>query len=199
MEDAMFRPALIALAAIVIAAPVVAERPKSEPMRKSPWHSLAVFKLDPWQLAFVGNDTQVNHCALSRSSVGSDPQPGEPKLTIMSDGRWTILEIRAAEFRSSDRKAIPLTLATAAGLEVQPHAVTGGADIVHVAIPANVKLVDNLSRSSHLDIRTEDVTVRVPLNGLQQMMAPLARCMKNIGKPAEKFSPADVAELVDRS
>ena len=87
-------PGLVALVASTIY--VQASTPAS-PQAPQPFRKLEYSRIGPWEVAAIGNDEKVNHCALARGTASPDPKQGEPKFLLLVDKETMILRLRAAE------------------------------------------------------------------------------------------------------
>ena len=194
----ILRIAIVALAlsaTAALAASPGAPRPANAPAAAQPFRTLASTTVEPWQVAWIGNDEKVNHCALLRGTGASDPLPGEPKFLFVADREWVILRVRAVEYQFTDKKPLSLTLTTAIG-ERQPLATTGGPDLADIRFGKDRADMAALLASPHLDVRMDGVTVRLPLDGLAAAMPAYNDCMAHIGKPAKGWTDRDVDQLI---
>src|ERR1041384_4998547 len=88
-------PGLLALVASTIY--VQASTP-APPQAQQPFRKLEYSRIGPWEVAAIGNDEKVNHCALARGTASPDPKAGEPKFLMLVDKESMILRLRAAEY-----------------------------------------------------------------------------------------------------
>src|SRR6185436_13745510 len=116
-------PGLIALVASTIyvqaSTPAAAPAQPEQPLRK-----LGYSRIGPWEVAAIGNDQKVNHCALTRGTSSADLKPGEPKFLMIVDNTWMILRVRDASYKFTEKKPLPVTVITAEGVESKPDAAT---------------------------------------------------------------------------
>ena len=159
-------PGLLALVASTIY--VQASTP-APPQAQQPFRKLEYSRIGPWEVAAIGNDAKVNHCALARGTASPDPKAGEPKFLMLVDKETMILRLRAAEYKFTEKKALAVTAITADGVESKPLAATGGPDLADIRFSAEPKERDALLATKHLDIRTEDATVRLSFAGLDEV------------------------------
>ena len=92
-----------------------------------------------------------------------------------------ILRLRAAEYKFTEKKALAVTAITAEGVESKPLAATGGPDLADIRFSAEPKERDALLATRHLDIRTEEATVRLSFEGLDEVQSTFKQCLANIG------------------
>jgi hypothetical protein len=185
--------AAAAVLTLLIATPALAQA--AQPKAPQPLRALSSFASSGWQVVFVGNDERVNHCALERESSG--PKPGQPKFMFQIDQKWAILTVRAAEYKFTEKKPLTVTLVGSDGGERQPKAATGGPDRADIAFGNDAAELTSLAGLSHLDVRMDGSTVRLPMDGLSTALPALADCMANIGKPAQGWSSDEVDHLVN--
>ena len=174
----MIRTALIAFAAIAatVAASEVAAQ-SGAPVRK-----LGLAPAGAWTVVRAG-EQKISHCAMGLRSDAANPQPGKPQLMISADHQFVLLRVRAAEWSFSGARDIAVTLATPDGAERQPAAAVRGNDMIDIALGVEPERIAELAASPHLDIRTEDATVRLPLNGLVDVLPAYRDCLARIGQP----------------
>ena len=115
--------------------------PQQQPFRKLNYSRIA-----GWEVAWIGNDEKVNHCALTRGTTSADLKPGEPKFVIIVDNAWMIARVRDASYKFTEKKALAVTAITAEGVESTPLAATGGPDLADIRFSAERRrgLVDLL-------------------------------------------------------
>ncbi len=181
-------PGLIALVASTL---FVNAATPAQPFRK-----LEFSRTGPWEVAAIGNDEKVNHCALTRGTSSAELKPGEPKFLMIVDTKWMILRLRAAEYQFTEKKALAVTAITAEGVESNPLAATGGPDLADIRFSAERKDVDALLATKHLDIRIEDATVRLSFAGLAAAKADFDKCLANIGAPPKGWSSGEIDQLI---
>ena len=116
---------------------------------------------------------------------------------MIVDRTWMILRVRDASYKFTEKKALPVTVTTAEGVESKPLAATGGPDLADIRFSAEPKDIDALLATRHLDIRTETHTVRLSFAGLAEAKADFDQCMANIGSPAKGWSSAEVDQLIE--
>jgi hypothetical protein len=190
---------LFAAPALALALSVAAQSATpTSPQQPQPFRKLEFSRIGPWEVAAIGNDEKVNHCALTRGTSGAELKPGEPKFTMIVDTKWLILRVRAAEYRFSEKKALSVTAVSAEGVESKPFAATGGPDLADIRFGAEPKERDALLATKHLDIRMEDSTVRLSFAGLEAAKPAFDQCMANIGTPAKGWSSAEIDQLVSQ-
>lgn len=196
----MFRPFLIALLAVSAAtvSTFAAPAPKlpNGPAEAQSFRTLASATVAPWQVMWIGNDEKVNHCVLSRGTRAADPVAGEPKFVFLADRQWIILRVRAAEYAFTEKKALSVTLVTAEGGERRPLAATGGPDLADIQFGKDRAAIASLLASPYLDVRTDEATVRLALDGLAAVMPAYDECMANIGKPAKAWTDKELDQLI---
>jgi len=178
-------PGLVALVASTIYVQA------STPAPPQPFRKLEYSRIGPWEVAAIGNDEKVNHCALARGTASPDPKQGEPKFLLLVDKETMILRLRAAEYKFTGKKALAVTAITAEGVESKPLAATGGPDLADVRFSAEPTERDALLSTKHLDIRTGDATVRLSFEGLDEAQPAFKQCLANIGSPAKGWSDAE--------
>ena len=184
--------AAIALALILPAAANSAtpgDKPAQQPFRK-----LEFSRIGPWEVAAIGNDEKVNHCALTRGTSSAELKPGEPKFTMIADEKWTIFRVRATDYRFTEKKPLIVTAITAEGAESKPLAATGGPDLADIRFTSEERAT--LLKSKHVDIRIEESTVRLSFAGLPAAKSVFDRCMGNIGTPAKGWGKGEIDRLV---
>jgi hypothetical protein len=185
-------PGLIALVASTIyvqaATPTA---PQAQPLRK-----LEFSRIGPWEVAAIGNDEKVNHCALTRGTSSAELKPGEPKFSMIVDTKWMIVRVRDASYKFTEKKALAVTAITAEGVESAPLAATGGPDLADIRFSAEPQERDALLATKHLDIRMDEGTVRLSFAGLGEAKRDLDQCMANIGTPAKGWSNAQIDQLI---
>ena len=182
--------------ALVLSVAAQCATPDNAPAQ--PFRKLEFSRIGGWEVAAIGNDEKVNHCALTRGTSSAELKPGEPKFTMIADTKWLILRVRAADYRFSEKKALAVTAITADGIESKPLAATGGPDLADIRFGADVKERDALLATKHLDIRMEDSTVRLSFAGLEAAKPAFDQCMANIGSPAKGWSSSEIDELVSQ-
>ena len=112
-------PGLIALVASTIY--VQAATPTAPPAQpQQPFRKLEYSRIGPWEVAAIGNDEKVNHCALTRGTSSADLKPGEPKFCMIVDNTWMIVRVRDASYKFTEKKALAVTAITAEGVESTP-------------------------------------------------------------------------------
>ena len=184
-------PGLIALVASNVLAHATTPAAPPQPFRK-----LEYSRIGPWEVAAIGNDEKVNHCALTRGTSTAELKPGEPKFLMIVDRTWMILRVRDASYKFTEKKGLPVTVTTAEGVESKPLAATGGPDLADIRLSAEPKDIDALLATKHLDVRTEGSNVRLSFAGLAAAKADFDQCMANIGSPAKGWSSAEVDQLI---
>jgi hypothetical protein len=174
----VFRTAIIAFAAIAAAAALstAAAQPAS-PARKLANPTPA----GQWAVILAGDQT-VSHCVMGVRSDAPAPLPGKPQFLISADGGFVLLRVRAAEWTFGESRKISVTLATADDSERQPVAAVSGADMIDIAFGVAPDLIDELAASSHLDIKTEGTSVRLPLQGLANVLPAYRDCLAGVGR-----------------
>src|SRR6187455_1092509 len=110
-------PGLVALAASTIY--VQASTPAS-PQAPQPFRKLEYSRIGPWEVAAIGNDEKINHCALTRGTSSAELKPGEPKFLMIVDRAWMILRVRDSSYKFTEKKGLPVTVTTAEGVESNP-------------------------------------------------------------------------------
>ena len=177
-ELTMIRAALIAVAAIAatVAATEVAAQ-SSAPVRK-----LGVAPAGAWTVVRAG-EHKISHCAMGVRSDAANPQPGKPQFMISADDQFVLLRVRAAEWSFSGARDITVTFATAKGAERQPAAAVRGEDMIDIAFGIEPERMAELAASAYLDIRTEGLAVRLPLQGLTEVLPAYRDCLASIGQP----------------
>ena len=186
-------PALIALVVSNVHALATTPAPPPQPFRK-----LEYSRIGPWEIAAIGNDEKVNHCALTRGTSSAELKPGEPKFLMIVDRTWMILRVRDASFRFTEKKGLPVTITTAEGVESRPLAATGGPDLADIRLSAEPKDIDALLANKYLDVRAGDSNVRLSFAGLAAAKADFDQCMANIGTPAKGWSGTEVDQLINQ-
>jgi hypothetical protein len=196
-------PGLIALAASTIyvhaappSAPAAQSHTQSHTQSQQPFRKLNHSRIGPWEVAWIGNDQKVNHCALTRGTSSADLKPGEPKFLMIVDETWMILRVRDASFKFAEKKQLAVTATTAEGIESRPPAATGGPDLADIRFSAEPKERDALLATRHLDIRMDETTTRLSFSGLAAAKAEFDQCMANIGTPAQGFSKDELDEVI---
>jgi hypothetical protein len=192
-------PGLIALATSTIY--VQASTPSAPPAQQQPFRKLNYSRIAGWEVAWIGNDEKVNHCALTRGTSSADLKPGEPKFLMIVDNTWMILRVRDAGYKFTERKQLAVTTITAEGVESRPAAATGGPDLADIRFSAEPKAREALLATGHLDIRMEgagDAPVRLMFSGLAEAKAEFDQCIANIGTPAKGFSESELDQLISQ-
>jgi hypothetical protein len=189
------------LIALMVIASAPAPTPVSKPvLRVNPQpqvlHQVGSFVLNDWQVVFVGTDERVNHCVLVRETKSAKPTSAEPHFALLADQKWVILQVRSADYRFTEKKALKVTLATPDGSETAPLASTGGPDTANINFGTTRQDIAALAGSAYLDVRTGEATVRLSLDGLDRIMPAFDRCMANIGSPAKGFSDDEINALI---
>jgi hypothetical protein len=187
-------PGLLALVASTIY--VQASTPGAPAKQAQPFRKLEFSRIGPWEVAAIGNDEKVNHCALTRGTSSADLKPGEPKFTMIVDNKYMIVRVRDASYRFTERKGLAITATTAEGVESRPAAATGGPDLADIRFESQER--DALLASKHIDIKLEDSTVRLSFAGLAAAKGEFDQCMANIGSPAKGFSNREIDQLVGK-
>jgi hypothetical protein len=195
-------PGLIALVASTLYVQAsTPSAPPAQPQSKSqqPFRKLNFSRIGPWEVAAIGNDEKVNHCALTRGTSSADPKVGEPKFVMIADNAWMILRVRDVSYKFTEKKSLAVTAITAEGVESKPAAATGGPDLADIRFSAEPKDRDALLATRHLDLRLDDgVPVRLSFSGLARAKAELDQCMANIGTPAKTFGEREVDQLISQ-
>jgi hypothetical protein len=191
-------PGLIALVASTLYVQAsTPSAPAAQPQQ--PFRKLNFSRIGPWEVAAIGNDEKVNHCALTRGTSSADLKPGEPKFLVIVDNAWMIVRVRDASYKFTEKKGLAVTVTTAEGVESKPAAATGGPDLADIRFSAAPKDRDALLATAHLDIRLDnDAPVRLSFSGLARAKAEFDACMANIGTPAKTFGEQDVDKLVSQ-
>ena len=184
-------PGLIALVASNVFASATTPAAPQQPFRK-----LEYSRIGPWEIAAIGNDEKVNHCALTRGTSTAEVKPGEPKFLMIVDRTWMILRVRDASYKFTEKKGLHVTVTTAEGVESKPLAATGGPDLADIRLSAEPKDIDALLATRYLDVRAEDSNVRLSFAGLAAAKPDFDQCMANIGSPAKGWSSAEVDQLI---
>lgn len=194
----MHRLMLGGLSAVVAAVSIVsaaqAAMPAAAPAQAQPFRKLAFSRIGPWEVAAIGNDEKVNHCALTRGTSSAALLPGEPKFTLIADKHWTILRVRSIDYQFTERKALAVTVVTPDGKESTPLAASGGPDLADIRFGADER--DAILSTDHLVIRMGASTVRLSFADLGAAKGALTQCMANIGSPAKGWSNAEIDQLV---
>jgi len=189
-------PGLIALVASTLY--VQASTPSAPPAQQ-PFRKLNFSRIGPWEVAAIGNDEKVNHCALTRGTSSADLKPGEPKFLLIVDNGWMILRVRDVSYKFTERKSLAVTVVTAEGVESKPAAATGGRDLADIRFSAEPKERDALLATKHLDVRLDsDAPVRLSFSDLARAKGEFDQCMANIGTPAKTFGEREVDQLVSQ-
>ena len=188
-------PGLVALVASTIYVQASTPAPAREPQ---PFRKLEYSRIGPWEVAAIGNDEKVNHCALARGTASPDPKQGEPKFLLLVDKETMILRLRAAEYKFTGKKARAVTAITAEGVESKPLAATGGPDLADVRFSAEPTERDALLSTKYLDIRTGDATVRLSFEGLDEVQPAFKQCLANIGSPPKGWSDAEFEQILEQ-
>jgi hypothetical protein len=168
---------IVIIAAIVAATITTAIAQPAAPVR--PHVSAAA---GTWAVVPAGERT-VSHCLMGLRSDAAAPRPGKPQAMVSADRQFVILRVRAAEWSFSASRDVAVTLATAGGIERQPHAVVRGPDLIDIAFGVERERMAELAASSHLEIRAEGSAVRLPLNGLAEVLPAYRACLASIGEP----------------
>lgn len=191
---------LLAAPVFALALSVAAQcaTPGNAPAQPQPFRKLEFSRIRGWEVAAIGNDEKVNHCALTRGTSSAELKPGEPKFTMIVDTKWLILRVRAADYKFTEKKALAVTAITADGTESKPLAATGGPDLADIRFGVDIKERDGLLATKHLDIRMEDSTVRLSFAGLDAVRPAFDQCMANIGSPAKGWSSSEIDQLVSQ-
>jgi hypothetical protein len=185
-------PGLVALAASTIYVQAsTPTAPQAQPFRK-----LEFSRIGPWEVAAIGNDEKVNHCALTRGTSSADLKPGEPKFSVIVGTKWMIVRVRDASYQFTEKKALSVTAITAEGVESTPLAATGGPDLADIRFSAEPQERDALLATRHIDIRMDEGTVRLSFAGLAEAKRDLDQCMANIGTPSKGWSNAEIDQLI---
>ena len=187
-------PGLLALVASTIY--VQASTPEAPAKQPQPFRKLAFSRIGPWEVAAIGNDEKVNHCALTRGTASADLTPGEPKFTMIVDKTYMIVRVRDASYKFTERKSLAITATTAEGVESKPAAATGGPDLADIRFASGER--DALLASKHIDIKLEHSTVRLSFAGFTEAKGAFDKCMGNIGSPANGFSNGEIDQLVEK-
>ena len=186
-------PGLIALVASNVFAYAATPAGPQQPFRK-----LEFSRIGPWEIAAIGNDERVNHCALTRGTSTAELKAGEPKFLMIVDRAWMILRVRDASYRFTEKKGLHVTVTTAEGVESKPLAAAGGPDLADIRLSAEPRDIDALLATRYLDIRAEDSNVRLSFAGLAAAKADFDQCMANIGSPAKGWSSTEVDQLINQ-
>ena len=185
-------PGLIALVASTIYVQAsTPTAPQAQPLRK-----LEFSRIGPWEVAAIGNDEKVNHCALTRGTSSTDLKPGEPKCF---HGRRHQVDDRARarrELQVHREEGACRDRHHGGRRESTPLAATGGPDLADIRFSAEPQERDALLATRHLDIRMDEGTVRLSFAGLGEAKRDLDQCMANIGTPAKGWSNAEIDQLI---
>jgi hypothetical protein len=185
------RRMLFAAVALLSLAPGAA-RAEAENFRKLEWQVVA-----PWEVAWIGNDKKVNHCILARGGFDAAPTKDDPRLMIVADRDNVILRVRAAPYRFTAARRIAVSLVTADGAALSPLAAVAGPDLVDIKLDNQRALLDRFAASGHMELRAEDMTVRLRLDRMGEALEAYDRCMRDIGAPAKGFSGAEIDEIAE--
>lgn len=188
-----FMPGLFALAASTIYVHAATPSAPSQPQPQS-FRKLEFSRTAGWEVAAIGNDEKVNHCALTRGAKSAELTAGEPKFTVIADGKWTILRVRDVSYQFTEKKALEVTVVTAEGAESKPLAATGGPDLADIRFTAEER--EALLASKHLDVRMGEGSVRLSFANLREAKADFDKCMANVGAPAKGWSKREVDNLI---
>lgn len=189
---------LLAVPALALALSVAAHgaTPDGAASQSQPLRKLEFSRIGPWEVAAIGNDEKVNHCALTRGTSSAELKPGEPKFTMIADAKWMILRVRAAEYQFTQKKALAVTLVTAVGAESKPAAASGGPDLADIRFTPEER--DALLKTKYADIGLDGTTVRLSFAGLDAAKPALDQCMANIGSPVKGWSSREIDQLVSQ-
>jgi hypothetical protein len=187
---------LLAAPALALALSVAAQSATPEGAAPQPFRKLEFSRIGPWEVAAIGNDEKVNHCALTRGTASPELKSGEPQFTMIADAKWMILRVRAAEYQFTEKKGLPVTVVTAEGAESKPLAASGGSNFADIRFTPEER--EALLRTRHLNIRIEDSTVRLSFAGLDAAKPAFDECMANIGTPAKGWSSREIDQLVSQ-
>jgi hypothetical protein len=144
-----------------------------------------------WAVVAVG-EQKVSHCVIGVRSDASAPKAGQPQFMITADDQFAILRVRAAEWSFTGGRDIAVTLA-ADGHERQPAAAVHGADLIDIAFGVEPDRLNELVSAGHLDIRTEGTVVRLPLNGLAEVLPAYRDCLASVGRSTGRSVHASAA------
>ncbi len=175
----MIRNALIAAAAI--AASVAATEVAAQ--GGAPVRTLAAAE-GQWAVVRIG-EAKISHCMMGVRSDAAAPAAGKPQFMITADDQFAILRVRAAEWSFSGGRDIAVRLVTSGGQESQPAAVVLGRDMIDIAIGAVPGRMAELAASTHIDIRAEGTTVRLPLSGIARVLPAYQDCVSSVGQPVK--------------
>jgi hypothetical protein len=185
----MLRPIAVLLAVL---APALAQAAQpAQPLRP-----LSSFSSGSWQVVTVGTDERVNHCAVERGSFAAKPKPGEPRVMFQVDEQWAILSVRSTDYRFAGKKPLAITLVGSDGTEQTPKAAAGGWDRADIAYANGKPDLLPLVALKYLDVRMDDTSVRVPMDGFAEVLLAFSDCVKSIGKPAEGWTTSEVDALI---
>jgi hypothetical protein len=173
----MFRTVFVATAAILVTA--LATEATAQPGSRK----LGVPAAGLWAVVQVG-EQKVSHCMMGIRSDAAAPEVGQPQFMITADDQFAILRVRAAEWSFAGGRDIAVTLVTN-GNERQPAAAVHGPDLIDIALGVEPERIDELAAASHLDIRAEGTTVRLPLKGLAEVLPAYRDCLASVGQPAK--------------
>jgi len=190
---------LLAAPTLALALSVAAQSatPEGAPQQQQqPFRKLEFSRIGPWEVAAIGNDEKVNHCALTRGTSSPGLKAGEPQFTMIADAKWMILRVRADGYAFTEKKGLPVTIVTAEGAESKPLAASGGPDLADIRFTPEER--EALLKTKHLDVRLDDSTVRLSFAGLDAAKPAFDECMANIGTPAKGWSSREIDQLVNR-
>ncbi|WP_068018263.1 hypothetical protein [Rhodoplanes sp. Z2-YC6860] len=171
----MIRTVLLAVAAIAATAAVTDVAAQSgAPVRKLDTAS------GTW-IAVRGGEQHVSHCIMGPRSEASNPQPGKPQFMIAADREIVLLRVRAADWSFSGARDIAVTLVTGDGAEFKPAAAVHGRDLIDIDLGTDARKVMGFAAQTYVEIRTEGTIVRLPLNGVAEVLPAYRACLTSIG------------------
>jgi hypothetical protein len=168
--------------------------PASAPAQPQPFRTLSSHTVSPWQLAWIGNDEKVNHCALIRSTKSDRPTKAEPKFVFLEDKEWSVLRLSAVHFHFPERRGLEVTIKTATGPEMPFMSSSAGPALADIRIEP--RDMPALLASPYLDVTVEGITIRLAMSGVSEVMGSYKECLDGIGKPAKKMGDAEFNELL---
>ncbi len=184
--------AVVALAVTAVSTTATAQSP-------APWRKLASTATGGYEVAWIGNDEKVNHCALGYRGHDFTPRPGKPQFMLTAERNVVILRVWSTEWKFDAPRPIAVTLVTADGQERKPLAKVHGPHLVDIMFGTEPERMAELIASGRLEVRTEAATVRIALRGLAGAMPAFNQCMAAIGKPAKGWTDKEIEEILGRN
>jgi len=146
-------------------------------------------EVGPWNIAGFTDDYIGSYCSTGREAPGGAGRGRTLQFGFMLSRDTSGVLIRAEDWELKPNTIVPVELIAPPVLRGEASAVANSAEVAWIGL--NRTLPQKLATAPAIEVKTELVTFKLPLDAFDRALAELDACLNAIKRPVNPFIPPE--------